>query len=254
MRNVSVGAFSTSSSAATSELLALLMTSLARLLTAGGLSCDEVVRSISNAIAAGTSTDHPQSAASLGQAQRDCMEILCIWRRDTEFLTEDGLPSPLQLEGCTGSFTRVCAKAQAVTDSNSLLETLKSFGAISVTSDGRVILETPTFLLSVEPGSTRLAFDGVLKQIAGFIRVLEHNLLDAESSKERRFERSCTVVVPEELLPVFERLVASRGQDFIDVLDEWLERHRTSSSKRNKYVEIGAGAYFVDLGSTKKTE
>jgi len=53
-------------------------------------------------------------------------------------------------------------------------------------------------------------------------------------------------------LPVFERLVRERGQTFVDVLDEWLERHRGEPSASQTYIEIGAGAYFLDLGIIKK--
>jgi hypothetical protein len=130
---------------------------------------------------------------------------------------------------------------------------LQTFGAIRLEDGGQVIPDTPTFLLSSGSGRSQLAFDGVLKQIAGFIKVIEHNVLNADSSTKRRFERACTVVVAEELLPVFERTVASRGQDFIDVLDEWLERHCTAVSSRNRYVEVGVGAYFVDLGIVNKS-
>ena len=207
---------------------------------------------MNRALAAEDGSGYSFNPVSLGQAQRDCMEVLCLWRRDPEFLTEDGLPAPLPIDGDTRSFHKICTRAHVATGTAALLDTLRSFGAIRIAQDGRVVPETQTFLLSAGPGSTQLAFDGVLKQIAGFIRVIEHNVLDAGASGKRRFERACTVVVAEELLPVFEGMVANRGQDFIDVLDEWLERHCTAVSPKNRYVEIGVGAYLVDLGFIEK--
>jgi hypothetical protein len=59
----------------------------------------------------------------------------------------------------------------------------------------------------------------------------------------------CTVPIAIELLPVFERTVKERGQEFIDGLDEWLERHRNLDSASGTYSEVGVGAYFVDLGN-----
>lgn len=252
MRNVSTEAFSTSSGAATGELLTLVVASLVRLLRAGGLRHSEITDAVSSALAAEGGPSRSVQPMSLGQAQRDCMEVLCVWRRDPDFLAEDGLPSPLSIGCGSRSFDELCAKAHVTTDSAELLETLRAFGSIRQTDGDQVIPDTPTFLLSAGPGCCQLAFDGVLKQIAGFIRVIEHNVLNADPSNKRRFERACTVVVAEELLPVFERTVASRGQDFIDVLDEWLERHSTAASSRDRYVEVGVGAYFVDLGIVNK--
>ena len=245
-------AFSTSSGAATGELLALLVASLVRLLRAGGVNRNEIMDAVARALGAENTTSHPVQPVSLGQAQRDCMEVMCWWRRDPDFLTEDGLPAPLSLDSGMRSFRELCSRVRVMTNAADLLETLKTFGAIRIADGNQVIPETPTFLLSAGPGSIPLAFDGVLKQIAGFVRGIEHNVLDADVSNPRRFERACTVVIAEELLPVFERLVAGRGQDFIDVLDEWLERHSTAASQRNRYVEVGVGAYFVNHGVVEK--
>lgn len=255
MRNIGTEAFSTSSSAATGELLTLLVASLVRLLQAGGLSRNDITGAVSSALAADDGSSCSVQPVNLGEVQRDCMEVLCLWRRDPDFLTEDGLPAPLSIAIAGGSrnFHDMCAKARVTTNSSELLATLQAFGAIRMADDNQVIPETPTFLLSAGSGSLKLAFDGVLKQIAGFIRVIEHNVLDADSGNKRRFERACTVVVAEELLPIFERTVASRGQDFIDVLDEWLERHCSTVSPQNRYVEVGVGAYFVDLGIVSKS-
>jgi hypothetical protein len=51
-----------------------------------------------------------------------------------------------------------------------------------------------------------------------------------------------------ELEPILDRLVRSRGQEFIDSIDEWLERNTKVESPSGRYVELGAGAYLVNLG------
>ena len=254
MRNASTEALSTSSGAATEELLALLVGSLVRLLRAGGLSHDEIMKTVETALRAHRTECSSLQPMNLGQAQRDCMEVLCLWRRDPDFMTADGQPAPLAIGGGPASFDEICARARVTTGSAELLDTLRAFGAIRLVDNGRVTPETPTFLLSTGPGASQIAFDGVLKQIAGFVRGIEHNVLGSDSSRKSRFERACSVVVAEELVPVFERTVASRGQDFIDILDEWLERHSKVVSSRDRYVEVGVGAYFLDLGIVEKTK
>lgn len=254
MRSANTLAFSTSSDATTSELLELITASLVRLLTAGGLAADEITASMNKALRNQETPTRTFQLLNLGQAQRDCMEVLCLWRRDPEFLTLDGVPAPLTAHGEASEFQALCKKAGVATDSAELLATLSRFGAIQLTGNECAVPKTPTFLLSSGPGSSPIAFDGVLKQIAGFIRVIEYNLFQTDANRQQRFERACTVVVAQELLPVFEKLVASRGQDFVDVIDEWLERHSVTDSPSNRYIEIGAGAYFVDFGEVIKNK
>jgi len=176
------------------------------------------------------------------------MEVMCRWRRDSRFLDDQGLPVSLPQSGGEDSFVGLCRAAQVKSDVERLVHTLTEFGAVEIAEDGRITPLTPTFILG--RGAAGVAVDGLLKQIAGFLRVVDHNT-EVESRSLPRFERICTVAIADELLPVFERTVRERGQEFIDGLDEWLERHRSVKSAANSYSEVGAGAYFVDLGKVE---
>jgi hypothetical protein len=45
-------------------------------------------------------------------------------------------------------------------------------------------------------------------------------------------------------VPVLQQLVNSRGQDFVDVIDEWLARRSVKPSETADTVLVGAGAYL----------
>jgi hypothetical protein len=60
------------------------------------------------------------------------------------------------------------------------------------------------------------------------------------------------VTVARELEPVFSQLVRQRGQEFIDSIDEWLERNTKYASPSGRYMELGAGAYYIDHGERKR--
>jgi hypothetical protein len=177
------------------------------------------------------------------------MEAMCLWRRHPNFLGKDGQPRDLQFSGQSGSFSELCRMVAPGRSPTELLDTLTEFGAVRISEKGLICAVTPTFLLGSHKNAGRMATDGVLKQLAGFLRVVEFNVRHSLEGLRRRFERTCTVVVAEEHVPVFERAVQVRGQLFIDALDEWLERHRDTVSPTGRYVEVGAGAYFVDLGN-----
>ncbi len=173
------------------------------------------------------------------------MEILCLWRREPSFLDRDGLPLALPFDGDSRSFTALCQLARVQSVPSDLVQVLSIFGAINFDEDGNILPATPTFILGAHAKQSVVAPDGVLKQLTGFVRALEHNLLRVPTGERPRFERACSVRVAAELVPIFEQYLAERAQVFVDSIDEWLERQRAVPSKSGVTAEIGAGAYFL---------
>lgn len=229
-------------------LLGQLFRSLGRVLAATGVSLECIENQLSELVTQAASTEVPGQAVHLGGAQRECMELLCLWRREPQFLDQNGLPLALPLEGDDRSFTTLCRLARARSRPADLVEVLSRFGAISFDSVGNVVPATPTFILGSLAKQSVVAPDGVLKQLTGFVRVLEHNLLRVPHGERPRFERACSVRVASELMPIFEQYLAERAQVFVDSIDEWLERQRVVPSKSGVTAEIGAGAYFLSAG------
>ncbi len=184
----------------------------------------------------------------LGALLRDCMEVMCAWRRDVEFTDTDGAPMPLQVVSHECSFESLCKKYNCRQPASEILRALVEFGAVTVDSDGRVRSKTPTFILGHASMGGKLATDALLKHLEGFLRCVHRNVRSVSGDGRPHFERACTVTVARELEPIFDQLVRRRGQEFIDSIDEWLERNASLESPTGHYVELGAGAYFVDFG------
>ena len=159
-----------------------------------------------------------------------------------------GEPMPLTVSEGSTSFDVLCAKADCRHSAPEILNALLEFGAVTKDVNGLIRSETPTFLLSKSSAGGRLATDALLKHLEGFLRCVHRNVVSVSGNGKPRFERACTVTVALELEPIFDRLVRNRGQEFIDSIDEWLERNAKVESPSGRYVELGAGAYFVDLG------
>lgn len=218
------------------------------LLVAGGTSVDMIRNAATKSLVNSVDVSSKTTFTELGAIQRDCMEVMCTWRRDIKFVDNHGDPLPLRQGDGDESFVALCKRAGCMNDVSVILKTLLDFGAISIDSDDRIIPETPTFLLGRAHGGGRLAVDGVLKQLNGFLQVVHRNVCSVSSEEKPRFERACTVSVAVELEAIFDRLVRSRGQEFIDSIDEWLERNAKRESASGRYLELGAGVYFIDLG------
>jgi hypothetical protein len=88
-----------------------------------------------------------------------------------------------------------------------------------------------------------ISSESVLEHVCGYLGSVEYNLLDKPSRAKGKFERACYAWVPRNYVPVLEQLVSSRGQDFVDVIDEWLSRRVSTSNGEEDSVLVGAGAY-----------
>lgn len=230
------------------ELLNDVVRLFSDLLAAGGATKPMMQLAMTNAICNAVENRSGTVFTELGNLQRDCMEVMCTWRRETSLVDDDGTPIPLDQEFGSNSFDALCKLARCEHTSAEILRALIDFGAVSINVDGMVISETPTFLLGRAASVGRLATDGLLKQLEGYLRVVHRNVCSVTGSLRPRFERACTVSVAIELEPIFDQLVRDRGQVFVDSVDEWLERHAGRESTSGRYRELGAGAYFIDLG------
>jgi hypothetical protein len=230
------------------ELLNDVVRLFSDLLAAGGATKPMIQLAMSNALSNAVENRSGTVFTELGNLQRDCMEVMCTWRRETSFVGGDGTPIPLDQGFGSSSFHALCKLAGCEHTSEQILRALVEFGAVSIDVDGMVISETPTFLLGRAASVGRLATDGLLKQLEGYLRVVHRNVCSVTGSLRARFERACTVSVAIELEPIFDQLVRDRGQVFVDSVDEWLERNAGRESTSGRYRELGAGAYFIDLG------
>ena len=218
------------------------------LLHASGASMPMIRTAMENALHSSPEFEASTRFLDLGSLQRDCMEVMCRWRRDVEFVDSDAEPSALPLESLEKSFTSLCAKAQCRRSPVEILEALLEFGAVSRDRNGLIRSETPTFILGKAVSGGRLATDGLLKQLEGFLLCVHRNVRSVSGDGAPKFERACTVTVASELEPIFALLVRSRGQEFIDSIDEWLERNTKFESPTGRYLELGAGTYYIDHG------
>jgi hypothetical protein len=218
------------------------------LLIASGATMPMIQEATNKAVSRAVHFNATTTFTELGSLQRDCMEVMCTWRREVAFVDENGDPMPLHAMDGPHSFASLCSKAPCKHLPQEILAALLEFGAVSIRADGKIASETPTFLLGRVDAGGRLATDVLLKHLEGYLRVVHGNVCSVSGHGRRRFERACTVSVATELEPIFDRLVRHRGQEFIDSIDEWLERNAKYESPSSHYLELGAGAYFINLG------
>jgi Family of unknown function (DUF6502) len=173
-----------------------------------------------------------------------CSDLVFKWRRDCKFVDSNGFPAQLALDDSSLSFTELIRASAPGADSQALLATMEELGVIRITESGQIELISDSVVACSGQDGLTIASECVLEHICGFLGSVEFNVFDKPSRARGRFERACYASVPAELVPVLQQLVSARGQDFVDVIDEWLARRAVKSVEGRKKVLVGAGAYM----------
>ncbi len=180
-----------------------------------------------------------------------CTQLVFVWRRDPMFLDAEGNAKPLIRAGEFGSFATLCERAAPTYSSETLLEYLANLGGVRELEDGTIQLLTESVLACVTQPEHAVAPETVLMHLQGFLGSVEFNLLRRHGDPPPRFERACYGRIPSRLVPVFQQLVATRGQNFIDSIDEWLDRHHAATGSDSEVSGVGAGAYMLFYASKR---
>jgi hypothetical protein len=173
-----------------------------------------------------------------------CCDVVLKWRRDCRFIDLDGLPDRLQVSEGENSFeslVRACAPEENVA---AFLQTMVELGVVRFLNDKRVELISESVVTCPGQEGASIASECVLEHICGFLGSVEFNVFDKPSRAKGRFERACYASVPKDLVPVLQQLVHSRGQDFVDAIDEWLARRAVKPIDQGETLLVGAGAYL----------
>ena len=172
-----------------------------------------------------------------------CCDVVLKWRRDCKYLDQSGLPMQLSINGASPSFIDLVKSAAPDADPHQLLEVMEELGVVRIAEDARAELISESVVACAGRDGSTIASECVLEHICGFLGSVEYNVFDKPSRARGRFERACYASVPLELVPVLEQLVSARGQDFVDVIDEWLARRAIKRPLGEDSVLVGAGAY-----------
>lgn len=173
-----------------------------------------------------------------------CSDVVLKWRRDHRFLDSAGLPELLSMDGAPPSFVELVGIAAPGADLSGLLSTMEELGVVRITDSKKIeLISDSVVACSGQEGAT-IASECVLEHICGFLGSVEFNVFDKPSRAKGRFERACYASVPRDLVPILQQLVNARGQDFVDVIDDWLARRAVKSDCEGDSQLVGAGAYL----------
>jgi hypothetical protein len=148
------------------------------------------------------------------------------WHEDPEFLDRKGKPAPLPLDGPKASFRALVKRYSGDVTPVALLAELERVKAVKKRRDGRVQVLARSYVAAGLDSASVTHFAELLRDLGAS---LERNM--AGESPRRFVQTATSLALPTEMLPLFRRMVAERGQQFLEMIDQWLQAEERSSRK-----------------------
>ncbi|MCJ7592463.1 MAG: DUF6502 family protein [Woeseiaceae bacterium] len=225
------------------EKLDLLVSRFFRILRVCGVQEDELTESFRKVLEAKPEISLAREINAPADLHLASTDLVFCWRRSLPFIDSKGRAKKLHVSGSEDSFDELVRRAAPQIDASMVLSYLKQLGAVQQDDNGYVVLSSDSVLACSAGQSKAISRSTVLTHIQAFLSSVEYNLLDRYGPRSPRFERACYGKIPGRLVPILERLIEVRGQNFIDSIDEWLARHSTSEDDVQAVWLAGAGAY-----------
>jgi len=174
--------------------------------------------------------------------------VLQGWSQDPQYLGPYGLPLEVPFEGATMSFEDLVRKYAGDVPARALLEELVRVNAAIEMDDGYVRLLNRTYVPSpLDPvGLERLG-----NVVNYFIDTVDFNL-QKKRQGEGRFERYAMTIegLSPEAFQRFDELIREKGQELLEVLDDWLGENETKGGHKlpsTEAIKTGVGIFhFIE--------
>jgi hypothetical protein len=177
--------------------------------------------------------------------------LLRTWHRETRYLSDEGFPRSLGVEGKHGLKGLICSQYPK-DQFSTIFRALKNAGLIKQDKKGKWF---PTTRHAVFPTLSAELLVHFSEGVARFIETMTRNVT-ARNKSEVLFERSSKV----QKLPIskageFRNFVNAQALTFLEAVDDWLESHveeGKSSRERKCSAGVFAFAFLDELQRSKK--
>jgi hypothetical protein len=186
----------------------------------------------------------PEDSATTEQYNR-AARVISAWLRDSQFVTPDGQPAVLTLDGNEPTFAALVKRHSGDMPTRAVLDELLRVGAVVREDDGRIRLVSHAYI----PHSSEADKLHILGTDVGYlVSTIDHNLQHGRETP--RFQRKVSYDnLPDDILPEFRVLSAAQAQALLEHLDRWLSQHDRDNNPavpgtgRNR---AGVGIYYFE--------
>jgi hypothetical protein len=178
----------------------------------------------------------------------DTTRVLSGWYQDPEFSDASGKPLPISFVGKTQSFTVLCQRYAGDISPSTLLKELKRVGAVTESGAGELIARSRYYM--------PIPFDPQWLMNAGstFADIgnnINYNLATKADVPTRFLGRATDPTIDVNAIPKFREFIEEHGQQFIEMVDDWLKDHRNLEADPARQVRLGLGIFLIQDDSSK---
>lgn len=185
------------------------------------------------------------------QGQDRMTRVLSGWHQDPDFLSEDGKPLVMPVDGNMPSFAQLARRYGGDMPTSALLKELKNSGSVAADDDGNLHLVKRYYMPAQSDPRALLRAGSVVSDLGN---VLYNNLYKAnpEKNKPLRFEgRATNTQMSPTNAQAFRTFVDHEGQAFLEKIDTWLTTHEEKNVDPNnehaqQTIRLGVGAYLIE--------
>ena len=187
----------------------------------------------------------PLSDEQIQERYNRAVRVVTGWARDALFLSAEGEPKPLPLEGEGETFAQLVRKYSGDAPARAVLDELLRAGSVELLASGEVRLIAPAYV----PESGLEDKLGILgSDTADLIATIDHNLV--HSGHESRFQLNVSYDnLPEEPLGRFRNFSSEKAFELLKVLDQelsQLDRDVNPASEGRGRIRAGISIYYFE--------
>jgi len=220
--------------------------SVSRIAITTGLTRLEVSRLLSQ-----TDADAEALAGRLSRVGR----LLTGWHQDSDFTGPYGLPYEVQFDAPPGrrSFSELVRRYTSDVPADEMLDELKRIGAVLDLGNGYYRVLIRSYIPSAEDPAKFHAMSVAFTDLA---KTLDQNLRPDEDQKI--FERRVWAPngISQSAAVEFDSFVKDRGQQFLEMIDDWLSTKEAEAIKNDAQprVKVGLATYMFVRPVEETTE
>lgn len=211
-----------------------------------GLSAKNIQKALANASAG----DRPQAAEPGGVKPLErASQCLQRWHTSERYTDRTGMPAPLPESGALSlhSLAVDCGHA----DPGESIALLKAFNLV----DRRAKNFLPKTRVAKTPRKGLIPLWYGCDEITRSLETLTNNMRSTSKSTPLVFQRTANQVEFDRAhLPLFRRFMDDQGGEFIQMLDDWMEKHRkTPNGGDAVHASVHAFAWIDGRNDSKST-
>ena len=180
-------------------------------------------------------------SGSNSQKYNRAIRVISGWMNDSRFLSDEGVPRPLNMEGDDQSFATLVKDFSGDIPTRAMFDLLHKSGCVEKQGD-KVYLISHAYV----PGNDPVDVIDILGADTNeLMDTISHNMSCEKT--QRRFQRKVsTGQLASAHVEAFQKYSSRRSQALLEDLDNWLTEHESQDDKDARYVSLGIYFYQGD--------